>query len=153
MATILREPFKIDQYRRPYHQVDPVPNLLTFFPQQKPFVSAQASDSQQFWRRPPPQDFIWPGTTTQGIPALARDARIFRTPLVVPIFPRPHLQPDPVPNLAATLYKLTAPAPPFVPPLLPEVSIRKTDRDFMVFESLSYLPGPVIAPYIPVDFP
>lgn len=152
MATILREAFKVDQYRRPYLQVDPAPNLpTTFFSKVKPFTSDSATLPDRFWPRPAVQDFSQTGVTTQGIPTQPRDPRIFRAPTWVTYQARPYQQFEQQPSLI--LKTLIASTAPFVPPNLPEVPYRRADRDFLVLEGLSYLPGPVIAPYIPVDFP
>lgn len=150
MAVIRRHPYKVDQYRRPYLQVDPVPNLpTTFFPKVKPFT-ANTSEPDRFWPRPPVQDFMWSGATTRGITVKPRDPNIFRAPTKVDQYRRPYNQIEQQPSLV--LKGLVATQPPFVPPSFPETQ-RRPDRDFMALEALSYLPGPVIAPYIPVDFP
>lgn len=150
MATILREATQVQYYRRPYNQVDPVPNLAAnFFPKVAPFKN-QSTMPDRFWPKPPVQDFYQTGTTTRGIPAKARDPNIFRAPLYASIFGRSAQQPDQVPSLV--LKTLVAVAPPFKPQSFPEVAGRP-DRDFMSFETLAYLPGPVGAPFIPVEFP
>lgn len=149
MATILREATQVQYYRRAYHQVDQPPNLPVFFPKTLPFRN-ESTLPDRFWPRPPAQDFSQTGVTTRGIPSKPRDPNIFRTPLSVPIFGRPYLQQEQIASLV--LKTLASGKPPFVPPSFPE-TYRRGDRDFLVFETLSYLPGPVIAPYIPVDFP
>lgn len=150
MATILREATYVPIQRRAYQQVDPVPNLpTTFFAKTLPFRN-QSSLPDRFWPKPPVQDFQWAGSTTQGIPSQPRDPRIFRAPFYAPIFKPAAQQPEHYPNVA--LRSLAVTPPPFEPPTFPEL-IRRPDRDFMAFETLAYLPGPVIAPYIPVDFP
>lgn len=151
MANIFRQPLKVDQYRRPYQQVDPVPNLpTTFFPNLKPFTSDSASLPDRFWRTTPGQDFIQNSTQALGIPTQTRDPRIFRAPTRVDYYRRPYHQLEQQPSLV--LKTLVAGAPPFIPTSFTDV-YRRGDRDFMQMETLSYLPGPVIAPYIPVDFP
>lgn len=151
MATILRTPYRVDYYRRPYHQVDPVPNLVPQLSAIPPFIQRESSP-QRVEPRKWAQDFQQPNFQTQGIPLPAVQTTRFRAPYFVPIFARPRLQPDQFPNLVATLYNVSAPTPPVVPPTFPEI-YRKIDRDFLVLEGLSYLPGPVIAPYVPVEFP
>lgn len=152
MATILRNPTRVDQYRRPYHQVDPVPNLAAnFFPKVTPFKSDTSTQPDRFWPRPPAQDFIQNSAQALGIPVKATDPNIFRAPTKVDQYRRPYDQIAPPPNLVVKTLIAAGP-PPFR--VLPDPEIyRRPDRDFMVFEALSYLPGPVIAPYIPVDFP
>lgn len=149
MATIRRHPFRVDQYRRPYNQVDPVRNLLTFLPKTIPFTT-QSTLPERFWPKPPVQDFMWSGTTTRGIPTKTRDPNIFRTPTKVDQYRPPYQQVEQQTSLV--LKTLAAGPPPFANPVFPE-TLAPAGRDFMVLESLSYLPGPVIAPYIPVDFP
>lgn len=150
MATIRRHPFRVDQYRRSYNQVDPVPNLpLGFFPKLPPFT-ARTSEPERFLPRPPAQDFMWSGTTTRGIVNKPRDPNIFRAATKVDQYCRPYQQIEQQPSLL--LKGLAAVAPPFANPVFPEI-YRPAGRDFLVLEALSYLPGPVIAPYIPVDFP
>jgi len=151
MATIRRHPFKLDQYRRPYLQVDPVPNLpTTFFPKLKPFTSDSLSQPDRFWPKPPVQDYIQNSAQALGIPVKARDPNIFRTPTRIEYFRPPYHQIEQTQSLV--LKTLVASVAPFKPPSFPEV-YRRADRDFLQMEALSYLPGPVIAPYIPVDFP
>jgi hypothetical protein len=153
MATILREATSAPyQAKRPFPQVDPVPNLLlVLLSTVPPFRSNEALPARVEPRKWA-QDFQQPNFQTQGIPIPAVQGRVFRAPLINSIIGRARLQPDLFPNLVATLYKLNVPVPPLLPVMGPEV-YRRTDRDFMSFESLSYLPGPVIQPYIPVEFP
>lgn len=152
MATILREATHVRYDRRPYHQVDPVPNLPTsFFPKLAPFQN-RSTFPERMWPKPPVQDFYASGVTTRGIPVKGRDPNIFRTPLVVPIFALPRLQPDPIPNNLAGLYKLTAPNPPFTLDQFPEI-FRRNYGETLGFEFQCFLPGPGQLPFIPVDFP
>jgi hypothetical protein len=150
MANTVRGITQVQYFRRPYHQVDPVPNLLALYALSiKPFGSNEVQQ-QRFVSRPPPQDFIWQGTTTRGIPLPAVQAAFFRPPTQVEYYRRPYRQ---IPQESALTLKLGVAGPaPFIPSYQPEV-YRRTDRDFLQMETLSYLPGPVIAPYIPVDFP
>lgn len=152
MATILRDPTQVRYDRRPYLQVDPVPNLpASFFPKLPPFRN-QSTFPERVWPKPPVQDFYASGVTTRGIPAKARDPNIFRTPLVVPIFALPRLQPDQPPNNLAGLYKLTAPNPPFTLEQFPEI-FRRNYGESLGFEFQSFMPGPGQLPFFPADFP
>ena len=153
MASIFRAPLETRVSRSSYQQVEHPPNLPTsFFPKLLNF----RNDISYFPDRTDPrkwaQDFIWSGTTTRGIPLPPVTALQFRTPLIVPIFGRPALKQDDPPNNLTALYAISAGRPPFIPPQFPEFP-RASTRQFDIFEALSYLPGPVVAPYIPVDFP
>lgn len=152
MATILRQPtYAPYQVRRIYPQIDPVPNLLLALTRVAPFRSNEALPSRVEPRKWA-QDFQQPNFQTQGIPGLARDPRIFRTPLITPIFPRRYPMPEQVINPIITLYKIAAAVPPFTIEQFPEI-YRKPWGDSLGSEDQSFLPGPAALPYFPAEFP
>lgn len=152
MATILREAsFAPYQVRRYFPQVDPVPNLLLALTRVAPFRSNE-SLLNRVEPRKWAQDFQQPNFQTQGIPVPAVDPRIFRTPLISPIFPRRYVMPEQVVNPTITLYKIAAAVPPFTMEQFPEV-YRKPWGDILGGEYQSFLPGPASLPYFPVEFP
>lgn len=152
MATILRDAtFAPYQARRLYPQVDPVPNLLLALTRVAPFRANEALPNRVEPRKWA-QDFQQPNFQTQGIPGLARDPRIFRTPLITPIFPRRYPMPEQVINPITTLYKIAAAVPPFTLEQFPEV-YRKPWGDILGMEGQAFLPGPASLPYFPVEFP
>lgn len=151
MANIFRAPYRIDHYRRAYLQVDPVPNIAAKLSALPPFIQREGVP-QRVEPRKWVQDFQQPNFQTQGIPVRARDPNIFRAPLFVPIFGRPVLQPDLVPNALPTLLKLVSPNPPFTLEQFPEI-FRRNIGDMLGFDCQAFLPGPASLPFFPAEFP
>lgn len=152
MADLPRQPTYVPTYRRPYPQVDPVPNLTAEpFSHVLPFVQAHLSIDVT-WPRKWAQDFSLAGYTTRGIPAQPVTVIEFRVATYTPIFTRYRAQPELIPNNEVLLLSIGQAAPPFASQVFPD-TYRRADRDFLQMEVLSYLPGPVTAPNIPVDFP
>lgn len=150
MATILRDHTRVEHSRRAYHQIDIVRNAIALAPKSPP-VFASTTEPDRFWPKPPVQDFMWAGTTTQGIPARARDPNIFRAPTKADQYRRPYQQIEQQPSLTL---KTLAPigSPPFTLEVFPEI-FRRNYGEMLGYESQSFLDGPALLPFTPADFP
>lgn len=152
MSDLSRQPTQIEYRRKRYDQVDAVPNLLVFFPQARPFSTANTYEDR-FYRKPHVLDFQQSSAQTIGIPAVGNSTQIVRDPIRVPIFPRKTLQPDLTPNLTGVLYQIAAPKPPTINPQFPDIFRRNIGADILGMEGQSFLPGPGQLPFFPWEFP
>lgn len=148
MADIFRQPTFVRYDRRYFPQPDPVGNSLLStlsIPLAKPFIQ-QALSSHQPTRIPYHQDFVRGGRTPDTIPHPApfQSATDWPPPMRARQTPQDFNQSG---------YPATSQPIPIGDQMWPDIFRRSGDRDYHALETVVYLPAPVGAPFIPVDFP